>query len=129
MITLTEEESGEALDKIEDGLRKYCWLQANIEKCDVSTDYGFQIRFNDFYKVRRDAQWRHQYYKLMQASNGNGITFAKALLELRDQTGRLEASFASKLVATVDATSHAPGRPKAGRRVMPQPVDGSEDGF
>lgn len=89
---------------IEDGLRKYCWLQANVEECDVSTDYVFQTRFNDFYKVRRAAQWRHRYYKLMQASKGNGITFATALYELRDQTGRLEASFASKLVATLDAT-------------------------
>jgi len=104
MITLTEKEIGEALAKIEDGLRKYCWLQANIEKCDVSTDHGFQTRFNDFYKVRRSAPWRQEYYKLMQASKGNGITFPEALHELREQTGRLEASFASKLVATLDAT-------------------------
>ena len=102
MIKLTEKEIDEGLAKIRYGLRKYCWIQANLQKCDVSKDHDFQTRFNDFYKVRRDARWRGRYYELMQKAKGDGITFAKAVRALRDQTGRIEASFASKLVATLD---------------------------
>ncbi|MBI3681041.1 MAG: hypothetical protein HY235_11675 [Acidobacteria bacterium] len=104
MLTLTENDVGEALGKIEPGLLKYCWIQANLHSRDVSTDDDFQRRFNDFYKVRRDAPWRGEYYRIMQAKKGQGIAFAEALQALRDRTGRLEASFASKLVATIDPT-------------------------
>jgi hypothetical protein len=40
----------------------------------------------------------------MQKAKEKGITFRKALSVLRIQTGRIEASFASKLVATLDPT-------------------------
>lgn len=102
MIELTEQQVDEALGKIQEGLRKYCWIQANFQKCDVSKDYGFQTRFNDFYKVRRGTEWRSCYYRLMQNAKQDGITFSKALHALADQTSRIEASFTSKLVATLD---------------------------
>jgi hypothetical protein len=103
-IEMTEEQVDDALGKIQDGLRKYCWIQANFQECDVSKDHGFQIRFNDFYKVRRDAKWRDCYYRLMQNAKQDGITFPEVLHALADQTKRIEASFTSKLMATLDPT-------------------------
>jgi hypothetical protein len=102
MIKLTEKKINESLAKAHDGLCKYYWIQTNFQKCDVSRDRDFQKRFNGFYRVRRNAWWRSRYYKLMQKAKNEGISFAKALRALRDQTGRIEASFVSKLIATVD---------------------------
>ena len=101
---MTEKQVDEALDKIQDGLRKYCLIQVNFKKCDVSSDHDFQIRFNGFYRVRRDAKWRDCYYRLMENAKRDGITFPDALHTLANQTRRIEASFASKLVATLDPT-------------------------
>jgi hypothetical protein len=98
---LTEPTIDEALSKIGVGLQKYCWIQNNIHKCDVSLDPTFQTRFNGFYKVRRDAVWRRQFYTLLETRKVSGITFPEALHALLVATSRLEASFASKLVATV----------------------------
>jgi len=102
MIELTESRIDEALPKIENGLRKYCWIQDNIHKCDVSRSRLFQNAFNRFYRVRRDGRWQHQFYKLMETGKASGITFPQALKALLQRTSRVEASFASKLVATID---------------------------
>ena len=101
---LTVQQIDEALGRIHDGLRKYCWIQTNFKECDVSEDRLFQTRFNGFYKVRKPDQWRGRYYELMQKAKRDGISFATALRELKKQTGNIEASFASKLVATLDPT-------------------------
>jgi len=103
MIKLTEVDIDQALQKIERGLRQYCWIQANFQRCDVSKDLEFQTQFNSFYKVKRRSQeWRDHYYALMQSGKGQGITFPEALGALKDRDGRIEASFASKLVATLN---------------------------
>lgn len=38
---LTEKQIDKALGKVCDGLCKYCWIQANFQKCDVSKDQIF----------------------------------------------------------------------------------------
>lgn len=102
MLILTEADVNTALPRIEAGLRKYCWIQENLHRCDVSTDEGFQTASNGFYRVRRNAEWRAHYYRLLEAAKQHPLTFAQTLRALREKTGRLEASFASKLVATLD---------------------------
>lgn len=42
------------------------------------------------------------YYQLMERSKTRPTTFAEALMSLAADSGRVEASFASKLVATLD---------------------------
>lgn len=91
-----------ALPRIEAGLRKYCWIQDNFLQCDVSRDRTFQKRFNGFYKVRRNAEWQRHYYQLMDAAKQHPQTYAETLHALRQATGSMEPSFASKLVATLD---------------------------
>jgi len=103
-IEMTEQQVDDALGKIQVGLSTYCRIQDKFRKCDVSNDHDFQILFNGFYKVRRDAKWRDCYYRLMENAKQDGITFSKALHALADQTKRIEASFASKRVATTDPT-------------------------
>lgn len=103
-IEMTEKQVDAALDKIQDGLHKYCRIQTNFRKCDVSSDHDFQTLFSGFYKVRRDAKWRDCYFRLMEKAKQDSINFPDALHALADQTKRIEASFASKLVATLDPT-------------------------
>jgi PAS domain S-box-containing protein len=101
---VTDERVDGALLKIEKGLRDYRWLQAEVSNIDVAKDALFQRRFNAFYRVRRDASWRRAYYRLLQDSKAKGVSFAVALWTLKRATGRIEASFASKLVATLEPT-------------------------
>lgn len=99
---LTEEQVQTALNSLERGLRKYLRLQSQVRLCDVSTTEEFQRLFSGFYRVRRDSGWKLEYFKLMEASKLNGIDFPEALKEINRRCGRVEASFASKLVATLD---------------------------
>jgi hypothetical protein len=102
MRALTADEIQTALDRLETGLDHYLLLQHHLRLCDVSTNEEFQRCFSGFYRVRRDAQWRSRYFALLESSKVKGIDFPEALKEINGRTGRIEASFASKLVATLD---------------------------
>lgn len=102
MRVFSDAELHAALDRVPDGLSRYRWLQARVFECDVRSDPEFQRRFNRFYRVRRGGMWRAVFFELLEYSKTAGIDFAQALRFLADSTGRLEASFASKLVATLD---------------------------
>src|SRR5262245_59963745 len=69
---------------------------------DVAHDRGYQTAFNAFYPVRRGAAWRSAFFALLQQEKSRRQPFAKVLGALHAATGRVEASFASKLAATVD---------------------------
>lgn len=91
-----------ALPRVAPGLEKYCWLQAQLIGRDVSTDAEYQRRFAGFYRVRRGTAWRQAFFQALQNHKTGSLVFADALGLLADATGRVEASFASKLVATID---------------------------
>ena len=99
---LTEDQVQMALSRIERGLGKYLWLQEQVRLCDVGTTEEFQKRFSGFYRVRRNSSWKQEYFGLMESSKPNGIGFSVALREVNRRCGMIEASFTSKLVATLD---------------------------
>jgi len=101
MIDITTEQIDCALLRVESGLEKYLSLQDSLKKVDVSNNRDFQKRFNHFYRVRRNNDWQSQFYKILQEHKNKEISFASALRKIHKNTGRFEASFASKLVATV----------------------------
>lgn len=98
---MTESDIDNALLKVEIGLCKYCWIQEQFHKNDVTSNREFQKKYNGFYRVRRNAQWQAVYYRLMEDAKTSEVGFTEVLLELKKQTARLEASFTSKLIATV----------------------------
>ncbi|MHC1742631.1 MAG: hypothetical protein AB9873_06310 [Syntrophobacteraceae bacterium] len=98
---MTESDINKELSKSENGLRRYCWIQEQVHKNDVSTTREFQKTYNGFYRVRRNAQGQSVSYKLMEEAKIRESGFQQMLLELKQRTGRLESSFASKLVATL----------------------------
>lgn len=103
-MVISDRQIQDALPRIEAGLKKYCWIQVRAMETDIRKDRKFQTAFNGFYRVRRGEEWCAAFYALMEKSKLRPIIFDEALAVIREQTGRLEASFASKLVATIDTT-------------------------
>ena len=115
MRSFSSEEIEVALDRAAVGFKKYSWLQQNVRSADVRSDQLFQKRFNGYYRLRRNALWRSAYYSLMESAKVSDVEFPVALNEIKGRTGRLEASFASKLVATLN-----PSKPVIDKFVLHQ---------
>ena len=70
---------------------------------DVSENEEFQRTFNGFYRVRRrKPDFYNALYSFLESHKNKKITFAEVLQYFYEQFGRLEASFSSKVVATIN---------------------------
>lgn len=83
------------------GLDKYQYIMDNVREVDVSIDVNFQRIFNGFYIVRRNADWRKVYYDYFESVKGSKPTFVDIITYLYEQTGHIEPSFSSKMLATL----------------------------
>lgn len=84
-------------------LDKYNYLNERLFKCDVSKDRAFKTAFNSFYRVRRDEKWRKVFYEYFEEiKHDQDITFDEILEYFFKKTGNIEASFSSKLLATIN---------------------------
>lgn len=93
----------EALAKVKPGLKKYIYLRNMLKVVNVSTDGQFQKTFNGFYKMRqRPKDFYKIFYSFMEENKRNSPSFEEILLYIYTHTGRVEASFSSKLVATIN---------------------------
>src|SRR6186997_1843833 len=102
-IELTPRQIDAALAGASGGLRQYEWLQSRVaEQDNFEQDPEFRRRFNRFYRVRRGREWQDTFYGLMGRGKGERLEFRAVLDALHEATNRYEASFASKLVATLD---------------------------
>lgn len=64
----------------------------------------FQRLFNGYYRIRRNEEWRRRYYMLFCEARTEHFSFEHIINELYDLTGNVEASFSSKMLATIDAS-------------------------
>src|ERR1700675_1786990 len=102
---LTRQETHPAIPKVAAGLAKYQHLRRLIRtRPRFAHERAFQKAFNGFYRVRRNAEWQRVFYATLSHCHHHPLTFAQVLRRIRRTTGRTEASFASKLVATLDAS-------------------------
>lgn len=99
---VTRREIDEALPRVERGLRKYCEIQRLLRSAEVSSDREFQRQFNGFYRVRRSAAWQRRFFGLLERGKSGRTSYEAVLTNLHGATKRIEASFASKLLATID---------------------------
>ena len=84
-------------------IQKYLEIQALVRNTNVSSDETFQRKFCGFYRVRRNKEWKKSYFDLFeQAKTMKELSFSYILNELYKRTGRIEASFASKMLATLN---------------------------
>jgi hypothetical protein len=83
---------------------RYAFLRERLHASDITDDRDFQRRFNGLYRVRqRTEEWKSAYYGLMERYKHTPTpNFAAILNELHTATRRIEASFASKLVAIIN---------------------------
>ena len=83
-------------------LEAYAWIMEQVGKTNVSMDRDFQRRFTRFYVLRRNGSQQKAYYDLLEACKGSeDVSFSEILRALYKATGWVEASFSSKLLATV----------------------------
>jgi hypothetical protein len=101
-IDLTKTQIDAALPKVAKGLQQYVWLQANRYASDLRSDLLFRRQFNYFYRVRRNKEWQDKFYELLESLKGTRVSFPDVFNALYRATGRYEASFASKLLATLN---------------------------
>lgn len=102
-ITLTRKQIDTALLNVEQGLAQYLWLQGKtVEQHNFYQDIEFRRRYNHFYRVRRGTAWQDAFYGLMEIAKRDELKFDVVLDLLHQETNRYEASFASKLIATIN---------------------------
>ena len=64
----------------------------------------FQRFFNGYYRIRRNEEWRKHYYTLFSKARDEHYSFGQIITELYQCTGNIEASFSSKMMATIDVS-------------------------
>jgi hypothetical protein len=101
--------------EVADGLRVYRWLQARVRLRRFSKDPVFRSVFSDFYGLNmRPVAVRHAVLaELLRAPHRGRVSYGHMLCKLHKACGSVEASFASKIVASLD-----PGRPVIDRWVL-----------
>lgn len=90
------------INRLAEPLRKYEAIQSKLSNSCIVNDREFQKAFNHFYRVRRDSAWQGSFYAVFEEARSCKSDFERVLRDLHSSQGRLEASFASKLVASLD---------------------------
>lgn len=94
----------DSVKRVKPGLVKYLRIMDTLNNVDVSTNEDFQKAYNGFYRMRqRKSEFYEKYYSFMESNKNNKeISFEKTLLYFHNELGRVEASFSSKLIATIN---------------------------
>ena len=82
---------------------KYVLTIKNVHNTNVAQDREYQKNFNGFYKMRqRSAEWYECYYEIFEKAKMQGYSFETIITEFYKSRGRIEPSFTSKMVATLN---------------------------
>lgn len=84
------------------GIWQYGEIIQTVNTVDVSMDADFQRLFGGYYRVRRDAGWRRAYYELFESMKTKPAAFQEIITALYHTTDNIEASFSSKMLATLN---------------------------
>lgn len=105
-VNLTTQQIDSSLKKVNTGLGKYLDIQKRLNELTgkpLKDDAKFRKSFNGFYRIRqKPAAWYNAFYELLDESRSQSINFSTVLRSLHKATNRYEASFASKLLATLN---------------------------
>ena len=91
------------LKRVESVLGKYDYVQRSLHACKVVTNTAYRSAFIGYYRMGfRSPRWYDMFFSILEREKrGDKVSFRTVLLEILRETGRLEASFSSKLVATI----------------------------
>ena len=91
------------LPKIKPKLVQYQYIMRALHSVNTATDLDFQHRYNGFYRVqRRKPEFYAVYYGLLEKYKNQTVSFSDILQEIYNNTGRMEASFSSKMLSVID---------------------------
>ena len=84
-------------------LRRYDHLQRRLASTNVAVDSEYRSTFNGYYRMqRRSKDWYDYFFGLLETKkNSPTATFKDILTEVHRTKRRIEASFCSKLLATI----------------------------
>lgn len=100
---MENEKIKKALEATHDGLIKYNEIMNLINTTDVSINKNFQRLYNGFYRMRqKEPEFYEEYFKYLEENKKKDVEFAVVLNHFYMRFNRIEASFASKLVATIN---------------------------
>ena len=85
------------------GFNKYKLIMERVRNTDVSSDEDFQRTFNSYYRIRRNEEWQTIYYDLFEKIKDSQPSFEQIIRTLYKNTGNIEASFSSKMLATINS--------------------------
>jgi hypothetical protein len=106
ILRMLIERRGAILKRLEANLpdlRTYAFLQDALHQTNVASDKEYQRRFRGFYVVRRGSEWSEIFFgALERQKRSDEVTFPDVLRALFALISRVEGSFASKLVATIN---------------------------
>ena len=86
------------------GIHRYCAIM-QFEGDVTDEESGFQKLLNGYYNVRRPEEWRRDYYSLFQeVREAPSPQYKQILRGIYERTGQVEASFATKMLATIDSS-------------------------
>jgi hypothetical protein len=88
----------------ESKLDAYALTQYRLHQVDVSKDEIYRKKYTGFYRLRLPVTKAYNtYFTLMECyKSGNSISLIDILIKLKEATGRIETSFGSKLLATIN---------------------------
>lgn len=103
-LSINEAVAKPLLIKIKRGLKQYLNIQRSVHLTPVNKDVLFQEIFSFFYKIDpfRDKEWKEEYFNLFEICKNKNPDFEGTLRIFYKNTGEIEASFISKLVATIN---------------------------
>lgn len=85
------------------GLETYTSLINSVALPEFVATPQFRKKYNGYFRVIfRSQEWYNQYYDLMTSQRENPRTFSELIQILYPFSGNIEASYVSKLMATVD---------------------------
>jgi len=86
------------------GLEKYNFIMQTFKEVDVSTDIFFQKKFKGFYRVRRNDDFCKLYFSMLETYKRKNAepVFSELLDTFFEKFEKLEASFISKMLATIN---------------------------
>lgn len=91
--------------QVDNGLGKYIDTINNLNKVDVSSNAAYQDNYRSYYGMNRTTtkDFQKQYFKYLENNKNNkNLTYRQVLADLYTTTGRVDYSFASKLLHTIN---------------------------
>jgi hypothetical protein len=100
---ISEEQIIKAINNAKDGVKKYLDIMDIYHSKNISKDFDFRRKFNHFYRMmRRSKDFYDEYFAYLQLQKGKKVRFEETLSQFKKKFNRMEPSFSSKLVATID---------------------------